>query len=165
MIRILFFNAPTIAFLLLFHLGGSRLEAASIGMLLAWSVVLSGQRQPAVVRGLNLHFALIVPLLFVFWRYGADPVAEWIETWVLATVVWVVAGAVAHAVLRGALPRSMVLIAGIAVGWTLVVPDDQLLTIGVPVIAMSLSIRWISRGNASLLFFATSVATGADDYV
>jgi hypothetical protein len=115
---------------------------------------------------LNLHFALIVPLLFVFWRYGADPVAKWIETWVLATVVWAVAGAVAHAVLRGALPRSMVLIAGMAVGWTLVVPDDQLLTIGVPVIAMSLSTRWwIGRGDVSLLFFATRVATGPDDYV
>lgn len=165
MIRILFFNTPTIAFLLLYHLGGSRLEAACIGMLLAWAVVLSDQRQPAVVRGLNLHFALIVPLLFVFWRYGGDPVAKWIETWVLATVVWAVAGAVAHAVLRGELPRSMVLIAGVAVGWTLAVPDDQLLTIGVPVIAMSLSTRWIGRGDASLLFFATSVATGADDFV
>lgn len=165
MIRAIFINLPTMAFLLLFHLGDNRVEAAFAGMILAWVVFLSGRRQPAIVIGLNLHFALIVPSLFMLWRYGADPVANWIETWVLATVVWTVAGAVAHAVLHGALPRSTVLVAGMAVGWTLFVPDDQLLTIGLPVIAMSLSTRWVGRGAANLLFFATSVATGADDCI
>ncbi|MGZ9812607.1 hypothetical protein ACXN5S_19255, partial [Pseudoroseicyclus sp. H15] len=86
MIRAVFINLPTIAFLLLFHLSDNRLQAAFAGMILAWAVILSGQRQPAVVIGLNLHFALIVPSLFLLWRYGADPVASWIETWVLATV-------------------------------------------------------------------------------
>lgn len=165
MIRNLFVNMPTIAFLLLFHLDDERLGAAFIGMLLAWVVVLSKQRQPIIVRGLNLHFALIVPLLFVAWRFGLVSFANWIETWVLASVVWAAAGAVVHAVWRGALPGVMGLVAGIAVGWTLILPNDQLLTIGVPVIAMSFATRWLGRGDANALIFATSVTTGADDYL
>jgi hypothetical protein len=98
MMRNLFVNIPTIAFLLLFHLSDKRLGAAFIGMLLAWMVVLSKQRQPVVVRGLNLHFALIVPLLFLAWRFGPVTFANWTEAWVMASVVWATAGAVVHTV-------------------------------------------------------------------
>lgn len=163
MIRAVFINLPTIAFLLLFHFSDNRLEAAFVGMFLAWAVILSGQRQPAVVRGLNLHFAFIVPSLYLLWRHGADPVASWIETWVLATVVWAAAGSVAYAVWRGALPSLMGFVAVLSFGWTLFQPDDQLLMIGVPVIIMSLTARWLGRGDVNLLFLATSMATDVDE--
>ena len=163
MIRAVFINLPTIAFLLLFHLSGNRLEATLAGMILAWAVFLSGQRQPAVVNGLNLHFALIVPSLFLVWRFGADPVASWIETWMLATVVWAAAGSVVYAVWRRSLPNLMGLVAVLSVGWTLALSDDQLLTIGVPVIIMSLTARWLGRGDISLFFLAMSVATDVDE--
>ena len=163
MISSVFINLPTITFLLLFHLNDDRLVAAFAGMILAWLVILSGQRQPAVVRGLNLHFALIVPPFFLLWRYGADPVANWIETWVLATVVWAAAGSVAYAVWRGSLPILMGLVAVMSFGWTVALPDNQLLTIGVPVIIMSLAARWLGRSNMSLLFLTMSVAMDVDE--
>ena len=163
MIRIFFINLPTIAFLLLYHLNDNRLEAAFVGMLLAWLVILFGSRQPAVVRGLNLHFALIVPLLFLLWQYGASSVGNLIETWALATVVWAVSASVACAVWRKELPNLMGLIAAMALVWTLVLSDNQLLTIGVPVIVMSVAARWLSRGDTSIIFLAMSVAANVDE--
>lgn len=163
MIRAVFINLPTITFLLLFHLNDNRMAAAFAGMILAWAVILSGQRQPAIVIGLNLHFALIVPSLFLLWSYGADSVVSWIETWVLATVVWAAAGSVAYAVWRGTLPGLMGLVAVLSFGWTMVLPDDQLLTIGVPVIIISLTARRLRRADVSLLLLAVSVATDVDE--
>lgn len=163
MIRTVFINLPTITFLLLFHLNDNRLEAAFAGMILAWAVILSGQRQPTVLIGLNLHFALIVPSLFLLWSYGADSVVSWIETWVLATVVWAAAGSVTYAVWRGTLPGPMGLVAVLSFGWTMVLPDDQLLTIGIPVIIMSLTARSLSRTDVSMLLLAVSVVTDVEE--
>jgi hypothetical protein len=163
MLRSLFINMPTMAFLLLLYLSDNRLNAAFAGMLLAWAVLVFGQRQPAVVRGLNLHFALIVPLLFLFWHFGSETIASWIETWALATVVWAAAGSVAYAVWRSALPGLMGLIAAMACLWTLVFSDDQLLTIGVPIIVMSLSAHWLGRGDMSIFLLATSMAIDAGE--
>lgn len=163
MIRALFINMPTIAFLLLFHLNDNRLEAACIGVLLAWVVILFGPRQPAIVRGLNLHFALIVPLLFLLWLYGVSSVANWIEDWALATVVWAASVSVAYAVWRKELPILMGITAAMAFGWTLFLSNDQLLTIGVPVIVMSVAKRWLNRSDAGIHFLVMSMAVNVDE--
>lgn len=68
MVRAVFITLPTFGFLLLFRISHNRLGAVLAGMILAWPVVRSGQRQPAIVRGLNLHFALAVPAPFLAWR-------------------------------------------------------------------------------------------------
>ena len=158
-----FINAPTIVFVLLFNLSDNRVAAAFTGMVLACAVLLSGHRQTAIVKGLNLHFAFMVPMLFVMWRYGPESVASWIETWVMATVVWAAAGSVAYAVWRGTLPVLMGPVAALAFGWTLFVPHDQLLTIAVPVVLLSLAIRWLRQGNVSLIFLAMGLASDVDE--
>ena len=158
-----FVNAPTIVFLLLFNLSDNRVAAAFAGMVLAHAVLLSGHRQTAIVKGLNLHFAFIVPVLFVMWHYGPEPVVCWIETWVMATVVWAAAGSVAYAVWRGTLPVLIGPVALLAFGWTLLVPHNQLLTIAAPVVLLSLAIRWLGFGNVSVVLLAMGLVTDVEE--
>lgn len=81
----------------------------------------------------------------------------------LATVVWAVAGSTVWAVWRGSLPERMGVVAILSVAWTLVVPDDLLLTIGVPVIVMSPMARRLTGPKLSLPFLALGVASGVDE--
>ena len=81
----------------------------------------------------------------------------------LATVVWAAAVSVAFAVWSKELPIFTVLIAVFAVGWTLILPDDQWLTIAVPIIAMSVAARWPGRSHAGIFFLAMRMAANVDE--